>query len=166
MDADAVKKQSILNWCKAWQSGEDEEELLKQAVSLNKGISRWVGGMMGQFEGAFHHWQGWMKVDWKSLPSVLQEIKEKKEKETIEATIIDLAICQDYNVGFSHWKGRVVPLGGGEVREMGGMSVYLFDADGRIEDVWTLKDPNPTEKAKMKEACSVLASKMSRIEWA
>ena len=121
---------------------------------------------MGQYEGAFHNWQGWMKVDWKSLPSVLQEIKAKKQKETIEATIVDLAICQDFNVGFSHWKGRVVPASGGESREMDGMSVYLFDGDGKIEDVWTLKMPNPDEKAKMVDACIAMATKMSRIEWA
>lgn len=108
-----------------------------------------------------------MKVDWQRLPTVLKEIKEKKEIETIEATVIDLAICKEYNVGFSHWKAKVAAHGGrGTARENGGMSVFLFDGEGLIEDVWTLKTPGLEEKARMKDACIALSRKMSRIEWA
>ena len=124
---------------------------------------------MGQYEGAFHHWMGWMKVGWKSQAAILSEIKEKKGKEAIEAIVIDHAVSQDFNVGFSHWKGRVEGVKGDEAsinaREMEGMSVFIFDEEGKIIDVWTLKSPNPEDKEKMRQTCIALTSKMSRIEW-
>lgn len=158
--------QSILTWCRAWQSGEDEVGLLKSCISQPEGGGS-QDGMSQDHEGVFHDWIGWMKVlGWKGLASVVSEIKYKKEIGTMEPCVVDHAVSPDHNVGFSHWKGSVKAAGDEAAREVEGMSVYLFDEDGKIEDVWTLKSPDPQDRDMMKKACVAITSNMTRTEWA
>ncbi|KAI8476496.1 MAG: hypothetical protein J3K34DRAFT_401522 [Monoraphidium minutum] len=78
-------------------------------------------------------------------------IRQTKERYDIKCKLIDSAVSLDTNVGFTHWRSRVINKETKQPFEIEAIEVDLFGPDGRLKDIWMFRDPMDMEK-KMLEA--------------
>jgi hypothetical protein len=165
-------KRSIHHWAMAASSGHDEEKELDQCISPHTFQLMDGHGVINT-------------VTSRGRDSVLSQIAAaKKAYRKVEVQIVDLAVCSVYNAGFAHTRTYLHPLSsspnGAEEREhvmssgshaflpyqsFESMSVFLFDGEALIEDVWVLADPLPEQRQLMRKAVEPLSYKRSSIEW-
>ncbi|KAG1675238.1 hypothetical protein FOA52_016269 [Chlamydomonas sp. UWO 241] len=95
---------------------------------------------------------------------VLKLIGRAKEQYHISCTLIDSAICSHNNVGFSHWRSSIRSKeaeGSGFVMQdaqeciMEAMSLHIFNDDGRMVDLWMLRDPTVAEREVIGLSCGL-----------
>ncbi|GAX83878.1 hypothetical protein CEUSTIGMA_g11303.t1 [Chlamydomonas eustigma] len=162
---------SIKSWCKARSSGGSEIMLLGEALDVESFLL-WDGyGVLPSLCGIYPSpdvlskdkpgdsvEEATTRHCVMAMNPVLDMIRESKAKYKIQCTLLDSAVCSHYNVGFGHWRSDIQEIGGVEdCFIIEGMDVYIFKNDGRISDIWMLRDPMPSEKRLMRAACAKAA---------
>jgi len=79
----------------------------------------------------------------------------------MECQLVDSAVSTQHNIGFTHWRTKIrhEELGAegafvleGKETVIEAMDMVVFDASGKIIDIWMLRDPMPEERMMMAEA--------------
>jgi hypothetical protein len=72
-------------------------------------------------------------------------IKQTKERYNIKCKMIDNAVSLSKNVGFTHWRSRIVNKSNNNAFEIEAVEVDLFGKDGKLKDIWMFRDPMDVE---------------------
>uniref|UniRef100_A0A383VV95 Uncharacterized protein n=1 Tax=Tetradesmus obliquus TaxID=3088 RepID=A0A383VV95_TETOB len=72
-------------------------------------------------------------------------IASTKDRYDIKCKLIDNAVSLNKNVGFTHWRSRIVNKDTKAAFEIEAVEVDLFGADGRLKDIWMFRDPMDVE---------------------
>lgn len=57
----------------------------------------------------------------------------------IKCKLIDNAVSLSKNVGFTHWRSRIVNKSNDNAFEIEAVEVDLFGQDGKLKDIWMFR---------------------------
>lgn len=72
-------------------------------------------------------------------------IRQTKERYNIKCKMIENAVSLNKNVGFTHWRSRIVNKSNNNTFEIEAVEVDLFGANGKLKDIWMFRDPMDVE---------------------
>lgn len=73
-------------------------------------------------------------------------IRQTKTRYQIKCKVYDSAVSQTQNVGFTHWRSNITPVGDGTPFTIEGIEVDIFGPDGKLKDIWLFRDPMDFER--------------------
>jgi len=93
------------------------------------------------------------------LPQVKELISKTKERYHIDCSQVDCAVSRTHNIGFTHWRSHIRRIDSegkdflleGELFEVDCMELDVYTPEGKLRDVWMLRDPMDFERAMLQE---------------
>lgn len=146
--ADTVKD-NVRAWCKARSSGESEDALDSALDSSFRLYDAF--GLLPSLVGPEHS----AKAEAAVVPydKVKDLLKQSKSRYNVDCHLVDVAVSQDANVGFSHWRSHFTPKEGDAKKfTMEGIELEVFAQDGKLSDIWLFRDPMDFEREMLKKA--------------
>jgi hypothetical protein len=140
-------------WCQARSSGQPEDILDK---ALDPSFRLWDGfGVLPVLcDPARRAQPDACCVRYESVKDIIRSTKERYD---IKCKLIDNAVSLDTNVGFTHWRSRVVNKATKAAFEIEAIEVDVFGPDGRLKDVWMFRDPMDVEVERLKAGQMAMA---------